>query len=51
MDLDLGLAGSTSPQSAIKSSFLITLICTTGNWIPVNAGTNQGPKKRDLILI
>ena len=36
----------TSPQSGIKSSFLVALMCTTTCWIPASARTNQGPEKR-----
>jgi len=42
---------TTSPQSGIKSSLSIALICTTRRQIPASAGTNHGPEKGDLILL
>ena len=51
-DLDARDQGEDpSPQSAIKSFFLIALICTTRSQIPASASTNHGPEKGDLILI
>ena len=47
----MGPTGPTSPQSAIKSSFSIALICTTSHRIPVSASTNQGPEKGEVVLL
>ena len=44
-----GLVVSTSPQSGIKSSLKLALVCTTRRRIPVSASTNQGPEKGNLV--
>ena len=38
--------GTTGPQSRVKSSFFIALICTTSRRIPATARQNQGPEQR-----
>ena len=45
------LGAATSPQSGIKSSFLIALICTTSLRILASASTNEGLERIKLILL
>ena len=42
-------AAPTCPESAIKSSVSIALICTTSRRIPASASANHGPKNGGLV--
>jgi hypothetical protein len=39
------------PQSGIKSSVSVALMCTKRRRVPASASTNQGPEKGDFVLL